>query len=129
MKKNRRQLKKEKRNLRREKERILKMKLFRGEKVSITVSHLRIDGLGNITRLINKKGSVLLTETNMCGCDFEKSVPQFVRRFVHKMDLGEMIRVPIRTNGLTGSGNYKRCHQNVPGLGLFYNEEGILLGG
>ena len=116
MKKNRRQLKKEKRNLRREKEMILKIKLFRCEKVSIPVSHLRIDGLGNITRLINKKGSVLPTETNMYGCDIEKSVLPYVHRFVDRIGLGEMIRVPIRTKGLTGSGKKNECHQNVLGL-------------
>ena len=116
MKKNKTQLKKEKRNLQRQKERILKMNLYKGIEVPDLLTPLRIDGMGNITRLINKKGSVLPTETKMYGCEIEKSVPQFISGFVDKIGLGEMIRVPIRTNGLTGSGNYKRCNQNVTGL-------------
>ena len=116
MKKNRKQLNKEKKNLPREKERILDRNLFLKKEVSGDVSPLRIDGTGNITRLINKKGSVPPTETKMYKCEIEKSVPQFVRSLVDKIGLGEMIRVPIRTNGLTGSGNYKRCHPNVIGL-------------
>ena len=117
MKKIKRQLKKQKRNLRREKERILKMNLYRGKEVSSnSLSQLRIDGLGNITRLINKKGSVLPTETKMYGCDIEKSVPQYVIRFVNRIGLGEMIRVPIRTKGLTGSGMTRECHRNVIGI-------------
>jgi len=125
MKKNRRQLKKENRNLRGKmklknkninKLGSCKKSIGRKKEVSIPLTPLKVDGMGNITRLINKKGSVPHTETKMYGCDIEKSVPQFVRRFVHKMGLDETIRVPIRTNGLTGSGLYRRCHQNVSGL-------------
>jgi len=127
MKKNKTQLKKENRNLRRDKERILRMNLYRGKEVSVPLSHIRTDRMGNITRLINKKGSVLPTETKMYGCDIEKSVPQYVRRFVDKMGLGEMIRVPIRTKGLTGSGTRKKCHSNV--LGIVKRFEGQILRG
>jgi len=117
MKKNRKHINKEKKNLRREKERILKMKLNQVKETSIHQTPLKIDGTGNITRLINKKGSVLTTETKMYGCDIEKSVPQFLRRFVDKiLGLEEMKRVPIRTKGLTGSGKKNECHQNVLGL-------------
>jgi len=127
MKKNKTQLKKENRNLRRNKERILRMNLYRGKEVSVPLSHIRTDRMGNITRLINKKGSVLPTETKMYGCDIEKSVPQYVRRFVDKMGLGEMIRVPIRTKGLTGSGMRKECHCNVVGIVKIF--EGQILRG
>jgi len=116
MKKNRKQLNKEKKNLPREKERILDRNLFLKKEVSGDVSPLRIDGTGNITRLINKKGSVPPTETKMYKCEIEKSVPQFVRSLVDKIGLGEMIRVPIQEKGLTGSGKPKECHQNVLGI-------------
>ena len=94
----------------------MKMKLYKGIEVPDLLTPLRIDGMGNITRLINKKGSVLPTETKMYGCEIEKSVPQYVRRFVDRIGLGEMIQVPIRTNGLTGSGKPYCCHPNVIGL-------------
>ena len=75
MKKNKTQLKKGKKNLRREIERILKMILYRGKEVSIPKTPLKIDGTGNISRLINKKGSVLPNETEMYGCEIDRSVP------------------------------------------------------
>ena len=93
------------------------MNLYKGIEVPDLLTPLKIDGTGNITRLIKKKGSLLTTETKMYGCDIEKSVPQFLRRFVDKiLGLEEMIRVPIRTKGLTGSGKKNECHQNVLGL-------------
>ena len=114
--KKKRQPNRQKKNLRREKERKIKMKLYKGIEVPDLLTPLRIDGMGNITRLINKKGSVLPTETKMYGCEIEKSVPQFISRFVDKIGLGEMIRVPIQEKGLTGSGKKNECHQNVLGL-------------
>ena len=116
MKKNKTQLKKENRNLRRNKERILRMNLYRGKEVSVPLSHIRTDRMGNITRLINKKGSVLPNETEMYGCEIDRSVPHGVRKMVDKLGLDVMIRVPIQTNGLTGSGKKCRCHSNVFGL-------------
>jgi len=111
MKKNKRQLKREKKNQRRVKE------LERqNKKVVSSCTHIKVDGMGNITRLINKKGSVLPTETKMYGCEIEKSVPHELRRMVDKLGLDVMIRVPIQTNGLTGSGKPSQCHSNVLGL-------------
>jgi hypothetical protein len=114
--KNRKQLKKEKKTLRRENRMKLKMKFVKEKELLFSHTPLSIDGMGNITRLINKKGSVPPTETKMYGCEIEKSVPQFVRRFVDRIELGEMIRVPIRTKGLTGSGRPNKCHGNVMGI-------------
>ena len=92
------------------------MNLYKRIEVPVPLTPLSIDGTGNITRLINKKGSVLPTETKMYGCEIEKSVPHELRRMVDKLGLDVMIRVPIQTNGLTGSGKLSQCHSNVLGL-------------
>ncbi len=78
---------------------------------------VKIDGSGNITKLINQKGVVGSAETEMFGCKIEKDIPEYVRKFADWMELGEVIRVPIRRNdGLTGSGKPFKCHFNVAGL-------------
>ena len=124
MKKTRKQKKLEKEKLQQKRERYKKnqrrlKELERQNKKTVSdFTPIKIDGTGNITRLINKKGSVLTTETKMYGCDIEKSVPQFLRRFVDKiLGLEEMKRVPIRTKGLTGSGKKNECHHEY-NLGL-----------
>jgi hypothetical protein len=114
--KNRKQLKKEKKTLRRENRMKLKMKFDKEKELLFSHTPIEIDGMGNITRLINGKGSILPTETEMFGCDIEKSVLSYVRKFIDKIGYEEMIRVPIRTKGLTGSGKKGECHQNVIGL-------------
>ena len=120
MRKSKGQLKRENNKLREKRERYKKntkrLKELKQESFISSFTPIKIDGTGTITRLINKKGEVLPTETKMFGCDIEKSIPQFVRRFVDKIGLGEMIRVPIRTKGLTGSGEKLKCHHNVIGL-------------
>ena len=121
MKKNKKQLKREKKNLRRlnEMKRIQKlteMSIKNSTAENIAVRDFGIDQYGNATHRINEKGVVDSSVTEMFGCEIEKSIPEFVRSFSDKMGLGEFIRVPIRKNGLTSSGNYARCHQNVGSL-------------
>jgi hypothetical protein len=121
MKLSRKELKMKKRNFRskrrRKREKELKVKMdisnFDNPKV---VSPITIDGSGDIARVINQTGVVPSTETKMFGCEIEKSFPNYVRDFADEKGLGEFIRVPIRTKGLTGSGYSFKCHFNVAGL-------------
>lgn len=85
-------------------------------KTSSSISNLRIDKAGNITRFINQHGVVSPNETKMFGCEIEKSVPQYIKDYAEKLNLGAFIRVPIRTKGLTGSGESFKCHYNVSAL-------------
>jgi len=133
MKKTRKQKKLEKEKLQQKRERYKKnqrrlKELERQNKKTVSdFTPIKIDGTGNITRLINKKGSVPSTETKMYGCEIEKSVPQYIRRFVDKMGFDEMIRVPIQTKGMTGSGKPNECHSNV--LGIVKWKKGKILRG
>ena len=79
---------------------------------NIEVADWGTDLYGNSTHRINEKGAIDSSVTEMFGCEMEKSIPEFVRNFTDKMGLGEFIRVPIRKNGLTGSGNSFMCHYN-----------------
>lgn len=81
-------------------------------KTSSSVSNFMIDSGGNPTRLINRKGSVPSSETEMFGCEIDKSVPQHIKDYAETLNLGEFIRVPIRKKGLTGSGESFNCHHN-----------------
>jgi len=114
MKKNRKQLKREKKNLRRLNE--MKRKKITSVIENIEVTDFGTDHHGNATHRINEKGVVDSSVTEMFGCEIEKSIPAFVRSFADKMGLGEFIRVPIRKNGITGSGATSRCHFNVGSL-------------
>ena len=130
-KKNRNQIKKVKRNQRTKLKKKLgrvklnsKLVIIKKEHQTLTfllnnpniVSPIKVDGSGDIARIINQTGVVPSTETTMFGCEIEKSIPNYVRDFADKKGLGEFIRVPIRTKGLTGSGYSFKCHFNVAGL-------------
>ncbi len=132
MKKNKKQLKREKKNLRRlnEMKRIQKLtemsiKNYKEEQIlflkknateNIAVTDFGIDQYGNATHRFNEKGVVDSSVKEMFGCEIEKSIPAFVRIFSDEKGLGEFIRVPIRKNGLTGSGKELMCHLNVGSL-------------
>ena len=85
-------------------------------KTSSSVSNFRIDKIGKSTRLINQHGVVSPNETKMFGCEIEKSVPPYIKDFAEKLNLDTFIRVPIRTKGLTGSGDAFHCHYNASAL-------------
>ena len=109
MKKNKKQLKREKKNLRRQKEMMRIQKLTEksiknSTAENIEVTDFGIDQYGNATHRINEKGVVDSSVTEMFGCEIEKSIPNYIRDFADEYGLGEFIRVPIRTKGLTGSG-------------------------
>ena len=50
------------------------------------------------------------------GCESptrNSSIPKSVLRFLRKHGIKDPIIVPKRKNGLTSSGEYNECHQNV----------------
>ena len=120
MKMNKKQLKREKKNLRRLNEmKRIKKSIENSEnriaKSEIASTSYQVDAFGNFTRYVNLKGETVFddtTETKLFGCEVVNDVPEYVRRFSDKMGLGECIRVPIRTKGLTGSGISFSCHDN-----------------
>jgi len=102
---------------RKDRERISRNKLYNGEVTSELYTPLRFDKGGNTVRLLNQNDIVSSTETKMFGCEIVRdTVPNYVREMKEKLGLGEIIKVPIRTEGLTGSGKSFKCHHNSSAL-------------
>ena len=67
------------------------------------------------TKLVNKKGEVPSTQTEMFGCEIVKEVPSFLRDFCDEVGLGEFIKVETGKEGFP-IGSKGSCHPNVYSL-------------
>ena len=67
------------------------------------------------TKLVNKKGEVPLTQTEMFGCDIFRGIPDYVRDVCDEFNFGEIIVVPFGEEGFPIGGRGK-CHENVYSL-------------
>ena len=87
--------------------------------------------LGKGFPVIDEKGNMKMSK--ICGVQCEKKVPikrvQKLRKtltFCKSMGMKQLIEVPIRKKGMTGSGKIKECHDNVELLVKTYGGKVVL---
>jgi len=82
-------------------------------------SPIKFDCFGRESRFVNRRGDVLLTDTEMFGCEIVRDLPNYLRDYLNLIGLGEVIRVPVTNHEyLTGSGKKGECHTNSSLLSL-----------
>ena len=114
-----------KKNIRKEKETRRKMKLQVSSRTSF--SPIKFDKFGKVCRFVNQRGSVLSTDTEMFGCEIVRDIPDYVNDFIKQIDFDVVIRVPISNHkGLTGSGEFGKCHRNSKMMSLSIGGNRIL---
>jgi hypothetical protein len=73
--------------------------------MNIKFSPIKLDKFGSVCRYVNQRGSVSHKDTEMFGCEIVRDTPDYIRDFVKRNGLGEVIRVPKSNyECLTGSG-------------------------
>ena len=83
------------------------------------VSPIKFDKFGSVCRYVNQRGSVSHKDTEMFGCEIVRDIPDYIRDFVKRIGLGEVIRVPKSNyDCLTGSGKSRECRRNYTILSL-----------
>ena len=57
------------------------------------VSPIKFDKFGSVCRYVNQRGSVSHKDTEVFGCEIVRDIPDYIRDFVKRIGLGEVIRV------------------------------------
>ena len=119
--------KKERRNIKNKKRELRRRKQVQHNQENSKVSSnnipeyspIKFDRFGRVCSLVNRKGDVLPTDTEMFGCEIVRDLPDYLKDFIKLMGLGEVIRVPVSNHDhLTGSGKKGRCDNNSHMLSL-----------
>ena len=65
--------------------------------MNIKFSPIKLDKFGSVCRYVNQRGSVSHKDTEMFGCEIVRDTPDYIRDFVKRSGLSEVIRVPIHS--------------------------------